>query len=175
MTLEGQDRAISEVQRRADEMLASILLDAGIPPEQFEAALQGQELSVSELARMMGTAWAAHARVAARTEEWVRESESRERAYNVAYAREYFLAAKANPKATEAAKKNWIISNSSEIGELEAGVAEAQYLAAIHKASRKSLEVRCDMLQSVNKLKVAEWNNTGHLEPPPDEDIAGRS
>lgn len=175
MPLEGQDRVISEIQKRADEMLTSILLDAGIPPEQFEAALSGQEIPVSELARMMGTAWAAHARVAARTEEWARESDSRERAYNVAYAREYFLAAKANPKATEAAKKNWVISNSTEIGELEANVAEAQYLAAIHKAARKSLEVRCDMLQSLNKLKVAEWNNSGFMEVPPDEDIAGRS
>lgn len=161
MPLEGQNQEITTINARADRMLLSILEDAGISREHFEAVVAGRELSLVELAELMASAWAVHARVAAREEEWATEVESRKRTLEAAGARSYVEASSALPKGTETAKRNWIVSNCANVVTLEESVAEADYLARMHRAARKSLEQRCDMLQSINKLKVAEMSRLG--------------
>jgi hypothetical protein len=172
MALEGQDKEIAGVHSRADRMLLSILEDAGIPREHFEAiSAGGADVSLEELAGMMEGAWAVHARVAAREEEWATEVEDRKRTLEAEGARAYVEATGALPKGTETAKRNWIVSNCANVTALEGRVAEADYLRRMHKAARKSLEERCDLLQSINKLKVAEMSrlgiNVGKSPPPP--------
>jgi len=162
MALEGQDKEIAGVHSRADRMLLAILEDAGIPREHFEAvAVGGGDITLDELAGLMEGAWAVHARVAAREEEWAAEVDDRKRVLEAETARAYVEATGALPKGTETAKRNWIVSNCLNVTALEARVAEADYLNRMHKAARKSLEQRCDMLQSINKLKVAEMSRLG--------------
>lgn len=150
------DQAHAAVSAQAKSTMLGILAECGVDRGEFESVNDG-ELQIAELSKVMGRIWVTHARAAALEEEWRKALEARKHESEALFARSYFLAAETLGKgATETAKRNWIVENKSEVVAAEEKIREAEYMTSMVKAARRSIEIRVDMLQSLNKLKVSE-------------------
>jgi len=151
------------VSEQARGTLLRMLEECGIDTERFEG-LADSELSLEELSNTMGKVWAFYGRACSIEEEWKKKHETLKLDREGVFARAYAEAAMAaGPKSTETAKKNWIVENWTELGEIDRQIIEIEYLMGMMKAARKALEFRCNMLQSVNKLKITEMEKI-HFE-----------
>ena len=153
----GGDPIGAAINEKAKRMMIGILAGCGVDVTKFD--VQRLETDPAELNSLMSSVWAMYARAASVLNEWRRELEEREQTYEATYARAYFVACEMlPPKATEGAKKIWVLLEAPEVERAAAKVREVNYLVNMHKAARKALEIRCDMLQSINKLAIAEWD-----------------
>jgi hypothetical protein len=155
-TVEPRTFTIAE---RARNTIFGILEESGVDPEILDER-GDSELTLQELTNTMARVWVMYAKAAAFKEEWVRELEVRKQAKDALSARAYEEASVSlGPKSTETAKKNWIIQNKADVVAQQEQVMEAQYMVGQANVAANTLKMRCDMLQSINKTKVAELQN----------------
>lgn len=147
------------LNERAKATIAEILTECGVDAERFLAAGDG-ELEGQDLRNAMGSVWVQHARAASLEKVWLRQQEEQQSEYDRLFAGAYFNADDIlGPKATEGKKKHWVILNTPEVVEAESLLAQTRFIASMCGVARKSLEIRVNTLQSINKLIVAELEN----------------
>jgi len=136
-------------------VMLAILRHCGVDEEKFMANADS-DIPIMELKKVMGSVWVMHARASALVKQYLKKIAEEKKALESVYASAYSEASVSMPKATETAKKNWIIENFPNIVESERSINDFEYMVGMCDAARKALEIRSVMLQSVNKLTVSE-------------------
>lgn len=146
-------------------MIAEILTECGVDTARYLAHGDGG-LDGQELRNAMGSVAIQHARAASMEKVLLRQQENVQESYDRLYATAYFNADSVlGPKATEAKKNNWVKLNAPEITEIQTDLAQTRFLTSMCGVARKSIEIRVNMLQSINKLNVSEMENLhAHLD-----------
>jgi len=156
MEVVSSDPSFRQASEAAKLTLHAVLRECGVDIDRFEGPADS-ELQIEDLQNLLGRAWTMLARASSLKEQWRKKLAEREEDYELQFANAYSKAGEElPPKATETAKKNWIIQNDSSVKERKGAVAEAKYLVGMCESAVKSLETRCHMLQSINKLRITE-------------------
>jgi len=151
----GED-PLAPVVEQSRRILRGMLEACGVDVDRFDA-MADSDIGLGELSETMGKIWTMFARACSIEEEWQKKLEILEQDKEAVYARAYAEAIlETGPKSTETAKKNWIVENFDEMGDINTEIIEIKYMKGQAKAARKALEIRCNMLQSMNKLKLTE-------------------
>jgi multidrug resistance efflux pump len=157
---------MDELANGADQHIQEVLTLLGI--SDLEVQEGDVNIEIADLENRMGMAWASLARISAMEEEARHSCAVLRGQIEQENAMAYEQIAASMPKATETAKKNAILTQHGDIARAEERILELDHRTALLKGIRHALEIRVDMLQSINKLKVCEMDRIhAHLRTDP--------